>query len=80
MWLIITVLSVMKMLGFERSEVVTDAWLRAYSAPFATPEESIGGVEFPIDAYSGRIAEYVLEGLPGLAHLLAKPAMLAEGM
>ncbi len=75
-----TVLSVMKMLGFERSEVVTGAWLRAYGAPFATPEECIGGLEFPIDVYSGRIGEYVLEGLPGLEHLLAKPAMLAEGL
>ena len=75
-----TVLSVMKMLGFQRSEAVTDAWLRAYSAPFATPEECLGGLEFPIDAYSGRIADYVLEGLPGLEQLRAKPAMLAEGM
>ena len=75
-----TVLSVMKIIGFQNSAAVTDTWIRAYSAPFATPEESIGGYEFPIDAYTGRIAPYVLEGLPGLAELTAKPAMLAEGM
>jgi pimeloyl-ACP methyl ester carboxylesterase len=75
-----TVLSVMKMLGLQRTSVVDDTWVRAYSSPFPTPEECLGAYEFPVDAYSGRIAEYVLEGLPGLDALKAKPAMLAEGM
>lgn len=75
-----TVLSVMKLLGLERTGVVTDDWLHAYAAPFGTPEECLGGYEFPIDAYTGRIAEYVLGGLPGVQELVAKPAMLAEGM
>lgn len=75
-----TVLSVMKLLGLQNSSVITDTWIRAYSAPFTTPEESLGGYEFPIDAYTGRIAEYVLEALPRLDQLVAKPAMLAEGM
>ena len=70
----------MKLIGFQDSAAVTDTWVRAYSAPFATPKESIGGYEFPIDAYTGRIAPYVREGLAGLTELTAKPAMLAEGM
>ncbi|HKJ24046.1 MAG TPA: alpha/beta hydrolase, partial [Myxococcota bacterium] len=55
-------------------------WIRAYSAPFATREECLGGYEFPLDAFLGRIAKYTMEGVGGLDALKAKPAMLAEGM
>jgi len=75
-----TVLSVMKIIGFENSAVVDDTWIRAYSAPFATREECLGGYEFPLDAFLGRIAKYTMEGVGGLDALKAKPAMLAEGM
>jgi haloalkane dehalogenase len=75
-----TVLSVMKIIGFENSATVDDTWIRAYSAPFPTPEECIGGHEFPLDAYLGRIRDYTLEGAKGLPNLKEKPAMLAEGM
>ena len=75
-----TVLSVMKIIGFERMSVVNDVWIRAYSAPFETPEECLGGVEFPLDNYHWRIRDYVIEGIAGLAALRSKPAMLAEGM
>jgi len=75
-----TVLSVMKIIGFENSAAVDDTWIAAYSAPFGSPEECIGGHEFPLDAYHGRFVEYVLEGAAGLDALRAKPAMLAEGM
>ena len=74
------VLSVMKIPGFENSAVVDDTWIRAYSAPFETPEECIGALAFPLDAYLGRIRDYVIEGAAGLDALKAKPAMLAEGM
>jgi haloalkane dehalogenase len=75
-----TVLSVMKIIGFENSAAVDDTWIRAYSAPFGTPEECVGGHEFPLDAYLGRIRDYTIEGAKGLAELKEKPAMLAEGM
>jgi len=75
-----TVLSVMKIIGFENSAAVDDTWIRAYSAPFETREECIGGHEFPLDAYLGRIMDYTLEGAAGVAALQEKPAMLAEGM
>lgn len=75
-----TVLSVMKLLGLSNPEAVTDTWVRAYAAPFATPEECIGGYEFPIDVHTGRIAEYVLAGLDGVPALQSKPAVLYEGM
>jgi pimeloyl-ACP methyl ester carboxylesterase len=70
----------MKIIGFENTAAVDDTWIRAYSAPFETSEECVGAVEFPLDAYRGRIRDYVIEGIAGLDALKAKPAMLAEGM
>lgn len=75
-----TVLSVMKVVGFQNSAAVDDTWIRAYSEQFPDWDSAIGAYEFPIDAFLGRIAEYVLAGLPGVADLVAKPAILLEGM
>jgi len=75
-----TILSVMKLLGMNNPEAVTDTWVRAYSSPFPTPESCIGGYEFPVDVHTGRIVDYVLEGLDGVPALQAKPAVLYEGM
>ncbi|HUI25508.1 MAG TPA: alpha/beta fold hydrolase [Candidatus Kryptonia bacterium] len=75
-----TVLSVMKIIGFEHTGAVNDTWIRAYSAPFTTPDECIGAIEFPLDAYHQRIRDFVIEGAAGVDALKAKPAMLAEGM
>jgi len=38
------VLSKLKLNGFERNEIITDAWLRAYRAPFPTPARTAGAV------------------------------------
>ena len=70
----------MKIIGFENSAVIDDTWIRAYSAPFPTPEECKGGLEFPLDVHHGRITEYLVEGFGGVDALKSKPAMLAEGM
>ena len=75
-----TVLSVMKIIGFQNSAAVDDTWIRAYSAPFPDWDSAIGAYEFPIDAYSGRIADYVMAGLDGVADLVSKPAILLEGL
>lgn len=75
-----TVLSIMKRLGFSNSNVINDSWINAYSAPFPDYQSSIGAYEFPIDAYLGRINEYVLEGIDGLKDLTSKPAILIEGL
>ncbi len=75
-----TVLSVMKIIGFENSSVVDRAWLRAYSAPFENKEECKGAIEFPLDVAQQRIANYIMEGAGGVEELRKKPAMLAEGM
>jgi cis-3-alkyl-4-acyloxetan-2-one decarboxylase len=75
-----TVVDVMKILGFENSSEIDDTWIRAYSAPFPTPEECKGALEFPLDIHLGRIGSYLAEGIGGVDALKSKPAMLAEGM
>ena len=75
-----TVLSVMKIIGFENSAAVTDTWIRAYSAPFPSWDSAIGVYEFPIDVYTGRVRDYVLDGVSGVPALASKPAILLEGM
>ena len=74
-----TVVSIMKLLGVS-SKVIDQTWIEAYSSPFPDYESSIGAYEFPIDAYLGRIGEYVLEGLQGVEALTSKPAILLEGL
>lgn len=39
-----TILSTPKLNGFERNEIITDTWLRAYRAPFPTSEEAAGAI------------------------------------
>jgi pimeloyl-ACP methyl ester carboxylesterase len=75
-----TVLSVMKLLGLNNPEAMTDTWIRAYSSPFPTPESCLGGYEFPVDVHTGRIGPYFLEGVGGVPALRSKPAVLYEGM
>ncbi len=75
-----TVLSVMKIIGFRNSAAVDDTWIRAYSAPFPDPDSAIGAYEFPVDAYLGRIRDYVIEGAAGVPELTSKAAILLEGM
>jgi haloalkane dehalogenase len=70
----------MKIIGFTNSAAVDDTWIRAYSMPFPDRESAIGGLEFPLDAYLGRIRDYVVAGAAGVADLCAKPAILFEGM
>ena len=74
-----TVVSIMKLLGVS-SKVIDQTWIEAYSSPFPDYKSSIGAYEFPIDAYLGRIGEYVLEGLQGVEDLTSKPAILLEGL
>jgi haloalkane dehalogenase len=75
-----TILSIMRIIGFRNPEAMTDTWTRAYSEQFPDWDSAIGAYEFPIDAYSGRIVDYVLEGAAGVPALASKPAILLEGM
>lgn len=75
-----TLLSVMKILGFENISVVDETWLRAYSSHFENKEECKGAIEFPLDVALQRVVNYVKEGVGGIEELRKRPAMLAEGM
>ncbi|MDA3038925.1 MAG: alpha/beta fold hydrolase [Actinomycetota bacterium] len=74
-----TVLSVMKIIGFNSTDV-DDTWIRAYSEQFPDWDSAIGAYEFPIDAYLGRIRDYVKAGAEGVPALATKPAILLEGL
>ncbi|HCL48563.1 MAG TPA: alpha/beta hydrolase [Rhodobiaceae bacterium] len=77
-----TVLSIMKLLGFENSAAVDRDWLNAYQRPFPDRASCIGGIEFPLDVHYGRFLPFVVEGLKtgNLEKLQAKPAMMAQGL
>jgi len=38
------ILSTLKLNGFENNAIITDAWLAAYGAPFASPAECLGAI------------------------------------
>jgi haloalkane dehalogenase len=75
-----TILSVMQIVGLERLDRVDPTFIRAYSAPFATPDECKGAIAFPLDLALGRIRDFVKEGAAGVAALRNKPALMIEGM
>ena len=77
-----TVLSVMKIIGFENSARVTKDWLDAYSAPFPDRASCIGAIEFPLDVHFNRFREFIMQGVEAgdLDAVKSKPAMLACGL
>jgi haloalkane dehalogenase len=77
-----TVLSVMKIVGFQNSAAVTDTWIRAYSAAFPDRASCKGAIEFPLDVHLQRFRKFILEGfqLGDLEALKLIPAMLAYGL
>lgn len=75
-----TILSVMQIVGLERLDRVDAAFLRAYAAPFPTPESCKGAIAFPLDLALGRARDFVREGMAGVPALKAKPAFMIEGM
>ena len=78
-----TVLSVMKIIGFQNSAAVDDDWIAAYSAPFPDRASCIGGIEFPLDVHLSRFQEYIVGEVlvnGDLEAVKSKPAMLAYGM
>ena len=75
-----TILSVMQIVGLERLDRVDPIFIRAYAAPFATPAECRGAIDFPLDLALGRIRDFVREGVAGVPALRDKPAIMIEGM
>jgi haloalkane dehalogenase len=75
-----TILSVMQIVGLERLDRVDPTFIRAYAAPFPTPDECKGAIAFPLDLALGRIRDFVREGVAGVPALRDKPALMIEGM
>ena len=69
------ILSTLKLNGFVRNEIVTDTWVRAYGAPFATPIHSAGAIGWAKGFATGAhqfenpnpAAKAVIPGKPALA-------------
>jgi cis-3-alkyl-4-acyloxetan-2-one decarboxylase len=75
-----TILSVMQIVGLERLDRVDRNFIRAYAAPFPTPADCKGAIEFPLDLALGRIRDFVREGASGVPALRDRPALMIEGM
>jgi cis-3-alkyl-4-acyloxetan-2-one decarboxylase len=76
----VTILSVMKLLGFENSAAVDQTWLRAYGAHFQSKADCKGAIDFPLDFVTGKWARFQAGGPSDVAAIRRKPAMLAEGL
>jgi len=73
-----TVLSVMKRIGFERTAHIDETWVRAYSAPFPTPEDCLGAYQFPRNIAARETAEFMIETIKaagGTDVFASKPAI-----
>jgi cis-3-alkyl-4-acyloxetan-2-one decarboxylase len=75
-----TILSVLRIVGLERLDHIDDTFIRAYAAPFPTPNDCKGAIAFPLDLALGRIRDFVRAGAAGVPALKSKPAILIEGM
>jgi haloalkane dehalogenase len=74
---------IMRVIGLERLEVMTDTWLSAYAAPFSTAEESRAAIAWPLEGlHQERILETMIEAFGGLSQLGERgvAAMMIEGM
>lgn len=76
-----TVLSVMKIIGFQNSAAVDETWIRAYSAPFPDRASCVGAIAFPLDVHYGRFVPFLLSNLKDfdVERVKAKPAFLVSG-
>ena len=91
-----TILSILKLVGFVNHDVISDEWIRAYAAPFPTPESCKGAKSFPMQTMNPAAFAYQEDAMkvPGALEALRSkpalsmigeedrtlPAILAEGM
>jgi haloalkane dehalogenase len=65
--------------GLVRTTIVDDTWLRAYTAPFCTPAESLGAIAFPKSIVAQTIEPHQADA-QALAAVKGKPAICIYGM
>ena len=73
------ILSVMKRIGFERTEHIDETWVRAYASAFPTSADCKGAVAFPNNIASPETLTALTEHFVNLPALAAKPAMYVHG-
>lgn len=76
-----TALSVMKRVGFERTAHVDETWVRAYAAPFPTPESTIAALRFPQCIADSETIEFLkrIRTPEAIEAIRSKPAMYVHG-
>ena len=77
-----TILSVLKLVGFENNQVITEEWVRAYASPFPTPQSCKGAKAFPLNTMNPASFSYLEAAMkePGVMEALrTKPAMSVAG-
>ncbi len=76
-----TILSVMKRVGFERTAHVDENWVRAYAAPFPTPEDCIAAIRFPQCIADRETVDFLkkIRTQEATTSLKDKPAMYVHG-
>ena len=72
------ILSTLKLNGFERSEIITETWLRAYRAPFPTPAHAAGAIGWAKGFATGAHA-FENPDAATRAELAKKPALAIWG-
>ena len=72
------ILSTLKLNGFERNEIITDAWLEAYRAPFPTPAHTVGAISWARGVAVGA-HEFETPDAATKAELRRKPALSIWG-
>ncbi len=76
-----TALSVMKRVGFENTAQVDENWVRAYAAPFPTPDDCIAAFRFPQCIADRETVDFLktIRTPEATAAIKAKPAMMIFG-
>ncbi len=72
------ILSTLKLNGFERNEIITDTWLRAYRAPFPTPAFAVGAIGWA-KGYAIGAHRFETPDAATKAELAKKPALVIWG-
>ncbi len=73
------ILSTLKLNGFERNSVITETWLRAYGAPFETPENCLGALGWA-KGFAEGAHQFETTDSATVQKLSRKPALALWGM